>query len=216
MGHHRDDEDRRGNAGRTYNRDADMGGSHWSGASGRGGIMSRGLEGRRFGGANDFGGYEYGSQRGSDMGFMSPNHQEEVRREPIGERDRGPHWGKGPKGYRRSDARILEEVCEAIADQGHIDATDVEVKVEEGVVVLTGTVALRHQKRALEHLVESCRGVDDVRNELRLRRDGRPTASGPESARDITRAGQESGTMPGSETAPRSNGRSGATGPARS
>lgn len=249
MGHDRDDDDRgrhprhphdhhaheahhdprrgyaqSGGPSRVYNRDVDMGGSHWSGASGRGGIaypsrFDEGAsgEGRRFGGANDFGAHDYGPSRGSDMGFMSPYHQQELRRDPgERDRDRGPHWGKGPKGYRRSDARILEDVCEAIADQGHIDASDVEVKVEEGVVVLTGTVGLRHHKRSLEILVENCRGVDEVRNELRLRRDGRASAGDPQSTRDITRAGQESGTMPGSEIAPRSNGRSGATGPARS
>jgi hypothetical protein len=86
------------------------------------------------------------------------------------EDDRGPHWGKGPKGYKRSDEKTREEVCEAIAHQGHIDASDVEVKVESGIVVLSGTVAQRHHKRALEHLVEQVRGVHEVHNELRLAR----------------------------------------------
>jgi len=83
-------------------------------------------------------------------------------------KDRGPHWGKGPKGYTRSDAKTRDEVCDAIANQGHIDASDVEVNVESGVVILTGTVAQRHHKRALEQLVERCRGVHEVHNELRL------------------------------------------------
>lgn len=82
--------------------------------------------------------------------------------------DRGPHWGKGPKGYKRSDERTREDVCDAIAFQGHIDATDVEVKVENGLVTLRGTVALREHERALERLVERCRGVQEVRNELHL------------------------------------------------
>ena len=82
--------------------------------------------------------------------------------------DRGPHWGKGPKGYKRSDERTREDVCDAIAFQGHIDATEVEVKVENGVVTLRGTVALREHKRALERLVERCRGAREVHNELHL------------------------------------------------
>jgi osmotically-inducible protein OsmY len=94
--------------------------------------------------------------------------------------ERGPHWGKGPKGYKRNDERTREDVCDAIAFQGHIDASDVEVKVESGVVTLSGTVALREHKRALERLVERCRGVHEVRNELRLVREAPPptTTSG--------------------------------------
>jgi hypothetical protein len=86
------------------------------------------------------------------------------------EEDRGPHYGKGPKGYKRSDDRTRDEVCDAIAHQGYIDASDVEVKVADGIVTLSGTVTHRHEKRKLEHLVESCRGVHEVLNELRLRR----------------------------------------------
>jgi osmotically-inducible protein OsmY len=54
--------------------------------------------------------------------------------------ERGPHWGKGPKGYKRSDDRIREEVCECISQQGHVDASEVEVRVQGGEVTLTGTV----------------------------------------------------------------------------
>jgi hypothetical protein len=102
-------------------------------------------------------GYGYGYQ-GTDMGMGVPDE------------DRGPHYGKGPKGYKRSDERTREDVCDAIAHHGHVDASDVEVKVESGIVTLSGTVAQRHEKRALEHLVERCRGVHEVHNELRLKR----------------------------------------------
>ncbi len=87
------------------------------------------------------------------------------------EEDRGPFWGKGPKGYRRSDERIREDVCDAVAHQGYIDASDVEVRVENAVVVLTGTVAQRGDKRGLEHIAERVHGVHDVRNEIRVRRE---------------------------------------------
>lgn len=100
------------------------------------------------------------SMGGSDLGFGYGDHE--------GDTERGPHYGKGPKGYKRSDDRIREDVCECIAHQGHIDASDVEVRVEGGVVSLSGTVGQRHHKRVLEQMVERVRGVDDVRNELRL------------------------------------------------
>ena len=90
--------------------------------------------------------------------------------EPF-ELERGPWYGKGPKGFKRSDERIREDVCETIARQGWIDATDVEVSVEHGVVRLSGTVCRGRDRRALEALVERVLGVEEVKNELRLRRD---------------------------------------------
>lgn len=89
------------------------------------------------------------------------------------EEERGPHYGKGPKGYKRSDERIREDVCEVISRQGYVDASDVEVTVERGVVLLAGTVTERLDKRALERMAEHVHGVDEVRNELRLRREER-------------------------------------------
>ena len=83
--------------------------------------------------------------------------------------EQGPHYGKGPKGYRRSDERIREEACERIARQGWVDASDVEVHVENAVIRLTGTVATREDKRGLELMLDRVHGVDEVRNELRLR-----------------------------------------------
>lgn len=83
--------------------------------------------------------------------------------------ERGPHYGKGPKGYKRSDERIREEVCEAMSRQGFIDASDVEVFVEGGVVRLVGTVAARVDKRGLEQMADRVHGVEEVRNELRLK-----------------------------------------------
>lgn len=100
---------------------------------------------------------------------------EELRRaafeSPFADLDRGPYYGKGPKGFKRSDERIREEVCETIARQGWIDASDVEVSVERGVVRLSGTVCRSRDRRALEALVERVLGVEEVKNELRLKRD---------------------------------------------
>ena len=228
---------------RRFNRDADMGGSDWSGASGRGGIVEREHE-RGFGGTNEpYGGWGgqrehgggsgdhgYGRQWGRDRDHYDrrfggrPMHERAhgdwhqgpryghggrgqgwgygerhgaMRGGPqgmqgggtdmgFGERDdlesRGPYYGKGPKGYKRSDERIREDVCDRIAQQGHIDASDVEVKIEGGVVTLSGTVAHRHHKRVLEHMVERVLGVGEVSNELRIKRDEPARAQGGQAS----------------------------------
>jgi osmotically-inducible protein OsmY len=83
----------------------------------------------------------------------------------------GQYRGKGPKGYSRSDERVLEDVCSRLSDDDYIDATNIEVKVEGGEVTLTGTVNEREQKRRAEDLVERISGVRDVENHIKVRRD---------------------------------------------
>ena len=80
----------------------------------------------------------------------------------------GPHFGKGPKGYRRSDERIYEEVCEILSQHPDVDATEITVSVAEGVVTLSGTVESRHVKRLAESSVENLVGVHDIQNNLRI------------------------------------------------
>ena len=83
---------------------------------------------------------------------------------------RGPYVGRGPRGYRRSDERIYEDVCERLTSHGDLDATDTEVVVSGGEVVLSGTVATRAQKRLAEDIADAVTGVIEVHNRLRLRR----------------------------------------------
>lgn len=84
----------------------------------------------------------------------------------------GPHSGKGPRGYQRSDESIFEETCGRLSDSGWLDASDIEVRVENGDVTLEGTVADRRAKRLAEDLVADVRGVWDVHNRLRVPREG--------------------------------------------
>lgn len=81
---------------------------------------------------------------------------------------RGPHHGKGPVGFQRSDERIRELVCEALTDDGEVDATHIEVRVTAGEVTLTGTIDDRPMKRRAEDCVELVPGVRDVHNQLRI------------------------------------------------
>jgi len=84
----------------------------------------------------------------------------------------GQHRGRGPRGYRRSDDRIREDVCDLLTDDPRIDATDIEVVVENGELTLSGTVSTRDEKRRAEDLVENLPGVRDVHNRLRTNQPG--------------------------------------------
>jgi hypothetical protein len=81
---------------------------------------------------------------------------------------RGPHTGRGPVGFQRSDDRIRELVCEALTDDGEVDASHIEVTVKAGEVTLTGAIEDRRMKRLAEHCVEAVPGVKDVHNQLRI------------------------------------------------
>jgi osmotically-inducible protein OsmY len=84
----------------------------------------------------------------------------------------GSFRGRGPKGYRRSDERIREDVCECLTDDERIDATNIQVAVKECEVTLTGSVNSRDEKRRAEDLIERLSGVKDVHNSLRIVNEG--------------------------------------------
>ena len=90
----------------------------------------------------------------------------------VEERLRRPSFrGAGPKNYRRSDERIREDVCERLTDDHYVDASDIEVNVQNGIVTLSGSVDDRASKRRAEDVVESVRGVTDVQNQIRITRE---------------------------------------------
>jgi hypothetical protein len=80
----------------------------------------------------------------------------------------GPHSGRGPRGYQRNDQRIEEDICERLTQHGQIDAEDIQVKVKNGEVTLTGTVDSRQSKRMAEDALDSVSGIKDVHNQLRV------------------------------------------------
>jgi hypothetical protein len=75
---------------------------------------------------------------------------------------------RGPKGYKRSDERIREDVNDRLAQQDEIDPSDIEVRVENGDVTLTGSVRTRHEKFRAEEIADDISGVNDVHNQLRI------------------------------------------------
>ncbi|XXY55123.1 BON domain-containing protein [Sorangium sp. So ce269] len=105
----------------------------------------------------------------------------------IGDRVRSA-LGRGPKGYKRSDARIQEDICELLSDRHDIDVSDVTVQVQGNEVTLEGTVPQRHHKRIIEHVAESVRGVEDVHNRIRVQQAVEPTTRSTATAGSITRS----------------------------
>ncbi len=76
--------------------------------------------------------------------------------------------GKGPRGYKRSDERILEQIHERLTEDHHLDASDIEVRVEGGETTLSGAVNDLYAKHRAEQLIEHLTGVSHVQNNLRV------------------------------------------------
>ena len=86
-------------------------------------------------------------------------------------RDWNPDYtGRGPRGYRRSDARTFEDICDRLTVDPRVDASDIEVNVKESEVTLSGSVRSREEKRYAEEIVERVMGVRDVNNHLKVSR----------------------------------------------
>jgi hypothetical protein len=97
---------------------------------------------------------------------------------------RGRFSGRGPRGYRRSDERIREDVCELLTRHGEIDASEMDVEVHDGTIILRGTADSGRTRRLTEELVEDVAGVHDVQNELRVNRRTAYGAVSPEAMVD--------------------------------
>jgi hypothetical protein len=86
------------------------------------------------------------------------------------------HRGRGPRGYTRSDDRLNEVICELLAEDPHVDASHVHVRVQDAVVTLTGRVEDRWTKYQIEELIDQCVGVRDIDNQLRVARADMPAS----------------------------------------
>lgn len=120
---------------------------------------------------NDFTGGNFGSNTRSD-GYWERTAQEagsaDAARGIGNPWQSGPNRGKGPRGYQRSGERIREDVCERLTDDGSIDASDIDVKVEQNEVILSGTVHRRSEKRRAEDIAERVSGVRNVQNRIHI------------------------------------------------
>ena len=139
----------------------------------------------RRGGQPSYGGGYFGD---SSSGGQSYSGGQRVYQDDLDEmRSRGGRSGfsgavrrpVGPKGYRRPDERVHEDVCERLAMNPHVDVSDVSVEVSNGVVMLEGTVQERREKYVIEEIAEAVFGVTEVENRLRVQRNEGTVRAGP-------------------------------------
>jgi osmotically-inducible protein OsmY len=181
-----------GNFGDWRNRGGEGGERGYAGS--RGGFYSSGLRGD-YGlgeGGSSYGqssgqgygqGYGSGSRGSQDRDFWDKAGDEvsswfgdedaERRR-----RQDQQHRGKGPRGYTRSDERIKEDVNDRLTDDWAVDASSIEVDVENCEVTLTGEVSSREEKRRAEDVAEAISGVRHVQNNLRIKQAESGTSGG--------------------------------------
>ena len=147
-----------------------------------------------------YGGYGYGGYTGygndagewrgagGGMGYESGTSRYQGGSQNQGRWGQQSHAGRGPRNYQRADDRIEEDVNESLTRHPGLDASEIEVKVQSGEVTLTGTVDSRQDKRMAEDAAESCSGVRDVHNQLRV------SSSGSRGAeREVNRTSAQEG-----------------------
>jgi osmotically-inducible protein OsmY len=180
--------------------------SYGSGISGFG-------SGERFGGSQQVGrgtsrgsgqsgyGRSQGWERSGSQGWTGPSgsrslfgqsgsqqYGQERFQQSRGGTSQGNFVGRGPQGYKRSDERITEDVNELLTQDPDIDASNIAVEVQNGELTLKGSVSDREAKRRAEDIAESCSGVKQVQNQLRIKREDE---SESESKRDKGEKGDD-------------------------
>jgi hypothetical protein len=104
-----------------------------------------------------------------------------------------PYRGVGPKGYRRSDSRVREQVCERLLLDPYLDASRIAVRVTKGRVSLSGRVATERMRSAAIAAAESigAGAVDDALavDAPRPARPSRPPGKGRRTRRAASTAG---------------------------
>ena len=98
--------------------------------------------------------------------------------EAFREREARGFRGRGPQGYVRPDERIRDDIIDRLTDDDDIDASQILLMIEEGVVTLTGNVPERGMKHRAEDIAAEASGVREVRNEIRVDT-ARPRSAAP-------------------------------------
>lgn len=115
----------------------------------------------------DYGqGYQTGSYE--NRGYKNGGQRQINGGGGLGWKSTESYRGKGPKGYTRSDERVIEEINDRLTDHSWIDASEIEVECVSGEVTLKGSVDNREAKRLAEDIVEEVSGVKNVQNQLRV------------------------------------------------
>ena len=141
------------------------------------------------------------SGRGEDRGFFDRVSDEVSSWFGGGDDDRDDtrersFRGRGPRNYTRSDDRIKEDINDRLTYDYSIDASEIDVEVNSGEVVLSGTVRSRYEKRLAEDIAEDINGVNNVENRIRVNRES--SSWGSSSTTSSTTTGTSGTTSEGS------------------
>lgn len=103
-----------------------------------------------------------------------------------------------------SDDELRDLVRDWLAQNETIDADDVVVRVEDGVVTLSGRVGTEAEQRIAERLVTDSLGISNVENEIVV--DALRRAESPEAIDDqLADEDEHAGLLPGDRAEPQSD-----------
>jgi len=166
------------------------------GYQGQQGMQGYGSQGY---GSQGYGAQESGQQQGMGYGGMSSSPAYVYGYVVT------TYRGRGPRNYQRSDERIREEINVNLTRPSEIDASEIEVMVTDGNVVLTGVVDNREAKRLTEDIAEQASGVKDLQNQIRVQR------SKDTQEQDRSAKGSQGGVTTGRTASGNATGRSEST-----
>jgi osmotically-inducible protein OsmY len=135
-----------------------------------------GQYGRGVYGEDQYGWNEYGGPRYVGSLYRGERRGEEPYREHEWQRSKeqpgllGRLYARGPKGYTRSDERIKEDISERLWRAEYMDSSEVTIAVKDGAVTLSGTVPERWMRHEIENIADSCMGVQDIEDNIRVQR----------------------------------------------
>ncbi|NVD44625.1 SWFGD domain-containing protein [Altererythrobacter sp. HHU K3-1] len=164
----RDDDGRRSGYRRTH----DQSHSYFRGDEYGGPSMSNPRSGYgNYAGGATMGGYGSDRYTNRDRGFFDKAGDEIASwfgDEDAERRREQDHRGRGPSNYKRSDERILEDSCDRLTEDRTLDASNIEVTVQDAEVTLDGKVDSLRSKRRAEDCIHHLSGVNHVQNNLRV------------------------------------------------
>ena len=76
--------------------------------------------------------------------------------------------GRGPRNYRPSDDRIGERLCEVLTDHPDVDASDLTLEVECGIVKLHGSLRDVAMKDRVLAVIQDTHGVVGVVDHVQI------------------------------------------------
>ncbi len=197
------DLDRGSNRQAENGRNMDERESQWQQSASFGG--GYGQEGEAQYGKSSHGSPSYGVSGKSSSYGDSRQYQENLFSDQFGGQQgrTGTHSGKGPKGYKRNDETIKEEICEVLTRHPMVDASEIDIEVAGGEVTLTGFVSERNMRRMVEDAVEGISGVVDVSNQIKVQKSSGSTQQDSRSQPSQSTSGQQiSGQRPQSGQQP--------------